>query len=395
MSIVKSITCRRILNSHVEFTNEFAIELSNGAWGIGGSPQGETISIYEDRTISIDPKAIIQTLEGDGLVGRSLGQEEFDHYLQERIPIFGRNNAYGLSLAFFSASSVSRSAFELFGKSEVRLTPPCICCNILNGGWHAYTNPVLSDFPEYLLVSRSDNLEEVIGNHNEIQRVVKEKLISQDKTVVSGNPVNRFATADNRECIEFLLNIRDGLGLSDQFDLMIDASSSDLWTNEGYRLAITDGSVRSSERFCEYWLDIIRQYGLSFLEDPFHEKDLESWQNVTTSQQACKVIGDNLYSSDAGRIEEGAAKEYTHGVVIKPNQAGTITSVRQAMEVAQHTKQIVITSHRSISTESTFLSTLTCMYGVKYIKIGPLMTDYSSVVRLNEIIRLTQGQLCQ
>jgi enolase len=107
------------------------------------------------------------------------------------------------------------------------------------------------------------------------------------------------------------------------------------------------------------------------------------------------VIGDNFYSSDAARIEEGAAKRYAHGAIIKPNQAGTVTGVRKAIEAAQRSGQIVITSHRSISTESTFLSTLTCMYGVKYIKIGPLMTDYSSVVRLNEIIRLTEDQACR
>jgi hypothetical protein len=75
------------------------------------------------------------------------------------------------------------------------------------------------------------------------------------------------------------------------------------------------------------------------------------------------VIGDNFYSSDARRIEEGAANRYTHGAVIKPNQAGTITAVRRAIEVAQRTNQIAITSHRSISTEETFISTLTCMYG--------------------------------
>lgn len=395
MSTIKSIVCRKVLNSHVEFTNEFIVELDDGSIGIGGSPKGETISIYEDRTVSINPETIIQTIEGDGYLGRSLEQEGFDDYLQQRISTFGRNNAYGLSLAFFNATSASRSLFELFDKPEAKLTPPCICCNVLNGGWHAYTNPVLSDFHEYILVSRSNNVEEVIGNHNEIQRAVKERLISQTKTVVSGNPVNRFATADNRECIEFLLNIRDSLGLSDKFDLMIDASGGDFWTDEGYRLSITDDSVRSSEEFYEYWMDIIRQYNLRFLEDPFREKDLESWQRLTTSQQACNVIGDNFYSSDAGRIEEGAAKKYTHGVIVKPNQAGTVTAVRRAIEVAQRTGQIAITSHRSISTESTFLSTLTCMYGVKYIKIGPLMTDYSSVVRLNEIIRLTEDQTCQ
>jgi len=394
MSTIKSIGSRKVLNSHVEFTNEFIIELYDGSIGIGGSPKGETISIYEDKTISIDPVSIIRTIEHDGYLRRPLEQEIFDHYLQQQISAFGRNNAYGLSLAFFNATSERQTPLELINQKEDKLKIPFICFNIINGGKHAYTNPVLSDFPEYLLVSKTNNLEEAIVEHNEIQRVVKEKLIKQEKTFVSGNPVNCFSTADNRECIEFLLNIRDNLGLSDKFDLMIDASSGDLWTDEGYRLAITDGSVWSSEEFSEYWMDIIRQYDLRFLEDPFHEQDMESWQRLTTSQQACYVIGDNFYSSDAERIKEGALKKYTHGVIVKPNQAGTVTAVRQAIDVAQRTDQIAITSHRSISTESTFLSILTCMYGVKYIKIGPLITDYSSVVRLNEIIRLTEVSKC-
>lgn len=390
MSKIKSITHRKVLNSHLEFTNEFIVQLDDGSAGAGAAPQGETISIYEDRAFSIEPETIVQTIEGDGYLGRALEQEGFDDYLQERIPAFGRNNAFALSLAFFNAARTSRSLFELFGKPEAKLEAPCICCNILNGGWHAYTNPVLSDFHEYILVSRSNNIEEVIGNHNEIQRVVRERLLSQTKTVVAGNPVNRFATADNRECVDFLLKIRDSLGLADAFDLMIDASGGDLLTDEGYQLSITDGSVRSSEEFTEYWMDMVRQYGLRFLEDPFHETDYESWQRLTTSQEGCIVIGDNFYSSDATRIEEGAAKNYAHSALIKPNQAGTVTAVRRAIEAAQRTGQIAITSHRSISTESTFLSLLTCMYGVKYIKIGPLVTDYSSVVRLNEIIRLTE-----
>jgi enolase len=380
-----------VLNSHVDFTNEFVVMLDDGSVGIGSSPQGETISIYEDKKVLIEPATIIQRIESDGHLGRALTQEDFDDYLQQRIALFGRNNAYGLSLAFFKAAGVSRPLFDLFNRPVAKLTPPYLCCNILNGGWHAYTNPVLSDFSEYLLVAKSNDVHEVLGNHNEIQRVVREKLIGQTKTVVSGNVVNRFATADNRECIEFLLNIRDSLGLSAAFDLMIDASAGDLWINDGYRLAITDGSMRSSEAFYEYWLDLIAQYNLRFLEDPFREQEPEIWQRLTTAQQACYVIGDNFYSSDAGRIEEGAAKRYTHGAIIKPNQAGTVTAVRRAIEAAQCAGQIVITSHRSISTEETFLSTLTCLYDVKYIKIGPLLTDYSSVVRLNEIVRLAEN----
>jgi len=390
MPAIKRITCRRILNSHVEFTNEFTVELSDGSVGLGGSPQGETISIYEDRKVAIGPETILRTLEAAGVLGREIDQAGFDAVLEAHIPAVGRNNAFSLSLAFFNATSRTRPLDDLFGRPTARLEPPHLCLNILNGGWHAYTNPVLSDFHEYILVAQSTDVEEVIADHNEIQRTVRERLIGQTKTVVSGNPVNRFATADNRECIDFLLKVRDGLGLSRKYDLMIDASGGDLWTDRGYELPITDRSVRTPEQFTEYWLDIIRQYGLRVLEDPFREKDPESWKRLTSAQDACWTIGDNFYSSDAGRIEEGAAKGYTSGAVIKPNQAGTVTAVRRAVEACRRTGQIAITSHRSISTEETFLSALTCLTGVKYIKIGPLATDYSSVVRLNAIIRLTE-----
>jgi len=388
MAKINSIAYRNILNSHVEFTNEFIVELADGSMGIGGSPKGETISMWEDKRATITPETIIKRISAAGCIGKEITQADFDDYLQKEIPSIGRNNSFGLSLSFFNATRATLSIHELFGKSKTKLVPPFLCLNILNGGRHAYTNPVLSDFPEYLLVAQSKNLEEVIADHGEIQRVVKEKLFGKTKTVVCGNLVNRFTTSDNRECIDFLLAIRDDLGLSDKFELMIDASAGDLCTEKGYHLSLTDGSLRVSERFHEYWMDIINQYGLSFLEDPFSEQDEDSWQRLTSSQQSCHIIGDNFYSSDAGRIEAGADKKYSHGAIIKPNQAGTITAARRAVEAAQRKGQICISSHRSISTEETFVSALTCMYGVKYIKIGPLTSDYSSVIRLNEIIRL-------
>ncbi|MGZ5453145.1 MAG: hypothetical protein ACXW2R_02860 [Candidatus Aminicenantales bacterium] len=392
MSVIKSTSYLRVFNSHVGSTNEFIVVLSEGSIGRAASSQGETISIYEDRKIDIDPATIVRTIASDGLFGRDIDQAAFDEYLKGRIPAFGRNNAFALSEAFFSSARETRSASGLFNRPEKKLEPPRLALNILNGGWHAYTNPVLSDFSEFMLVAKSRNIAEVIPEHNAIQSVVRERQLGQPKVVVSGNPVNGFATRDNREPIDFLLKIVEGLGLSGKYELMIDASAGDLWTGEGYRLGITDGRLRSSDEFVDYWSSIIREYGLRFLEDPFHEKDFAAWQALTASGAKCLVIGDNLYSSDEARIREGAANRYANGAVIKPNQAGTVTAVARALEAALETGQLAITSHRSISTESTFLSLLTCVLEAQVIKIGPLLTDYSSIVRLNEIIRLTEGR---
>lgn len=392
MNKIKSVGWRRTLNSHVDFTTEFSVTLVDGSVGYGSSPRGETPSIFEDKGMSADPARIVDALERDGWIGRDIDQASFDGYLEQRVEEYGRNNCYALSLAFFNAIGGFASLIQ--DVPRPRATPfPRVCCNVLNGGWHAYSNPVLSDFHEYLLVSTSNDIERLIGNHNEVQRKVKDALLRQQKTVVNGNPVNRFETADNRECLEFLLTVVDSLGLSREFDLMIDASAGDLWADGTYQLRVTDDSTRDSEGFRDYWSDLLRQYPIRFLEDPFREEDYASWTHLTTSQTSCLVIGDNLYSSNAARIVEGAANHWSHGVVLKPNQAGSVSAVLQAMGAARQTGQIPITSHRSISTEFPFESVLTCFGGVEYFKVGPLTTDYSSVLRLNEMIRLNEQWL--
>jgi len=387
---LKSISCRRILNSHGDFTGEYVVELDGGQVGAGAAPQGETLSIYENERVAIDPETIIASMRRDRVFDTPHTQETFDAYLELHIPQIGRNNAFALSLAFFNAQLQSESFFELFGRRTSPLRSPALCLNILNGGWHAYTNPVLSDFSEFMLVSRSNDIERTIRDHAEVQQRVRERLMSLEKIVVKNNPVHRFKTRDNRECIEFLLDVRDSLGLSDEYDLMIDASAGDLRDGDGYRLPLTDTKLRSAEEFYEYWADLIREYGIGFLEDPFHETDFDNWIKLTKTQKQCTVIGDNLYSSEVSRIEDGAKRTLSHGAIIKPNQSGTVSAVRRAIEAAQRHNMIAITSHRSISTESTFLSVLTCVFDVKYIKIGPLFTDYSSIIRLNEILRLTE-----
>lgn len=389
MAIISFVGWRRILNSHVAFTTEFEIGLSGGSVGLGASPIGETISVYEDKGTPISPSTIVERLQRDALIGKPLDQESFDAYLEERVPIFGRNNCYALSLAFFNASQGTRVPGA--GSGGEPRTMPRICCNILNGGYHAYTNPVLSDFTEYLLVSRGQEIERLIDAHNDIQSLVKEGLRREQPAVVGGNTVVRFATADNRECIEFLLDICDRLGYSDHFDLMIDASAGDLWKEGAYRLAITEGATLSSAEFVQYWSGLLSEYPVRFLEDPFGEQDPDAWIDLTGSQTTCSIIGDNFYSSDAERIARGAEKRCTHGVIVKPNQAGSVTAARRAIEVADQVQQTVIVSHRSISTEYPLESTLTCMHGVNYIKIGPLATDYSAIIRLNELLRQTQA----
>lgn len=386
--MIKSMHFRKILNSHVQFTNEYIIELDNGTFGFGAAPKGETVSLHRKTKVSLDPIDIIEKFRQDGMLNVPLSQQDLDAYLESRMGIFGIGSCYALSLAFLDAHKGSARWVEATD-SLPNSHFPKICLNVLNGGWHAYTNPVLSDFPEFLLMARSSDIKETIDQHNEIQSRIHDALSKCDKVTINGNAVNRQKENENRVWLAFLIDILDELGYSSKYDLMIDASAGDLVSGAKYHFPLTDGSLKSKSEMLDYWLGLIKTYKLSFLEDPFCEQDFENWANLTKVQSDCKIIGDNIYASDPTRIRDGAEKSCTHGIMLKPDASGTVSAAVRSIKAARDGNQIIVTSHRSISTESTFLSELTHRYRVEYIKIGPLNTDYSSVIRFNELIRLS------
>jgi enolase len=387
--LVTSVHYRRILNSHGEFTNEFIIFLNNGSIGRGASPKGETISIYEDKHIDISPKKIIDILKKDRVFFKPLNQEDLDSYLEEKIGLFGRNNSYALSLAFYDANEHFMQTFTIENRTIQNNHIPKLCINILNGGNHAYTNPVQSEFSEFLLVAKTDNLLSFLNDHELIQSRVKDKLRKLDIIYINKNLVYKSDHNDNRDWFDLLQTTLKELGLEKNYDLMIDASASDLWTGQEYRFSITNNFSMTKEEMCTYWFDLIKDYNLKILEDPFHETDFESWHNLTNNQFKCKIVGDNLYSGDHKRIAQGIDKKYTHGIILKPNQAGTVSNTIKSINLVQQHNHLLIVSHRSISTESTFLAHISNKYNAEYIKNGPILTDYSSIIRLNEFIRLT------
>ncbi|MDZ4168249.1 MAG: hypothetical protein U1E26_01150 [Coriobacteriia bacterium] len=361
------------------------VELGCGSLGTGSSSQGETISIYEDHGPAVDPNRVVEAVVRDGILGGEMDQAGFDRYLDSRMGDFGRNTCFALSLAFSDASAISAGTERRDG-----LKPPRICFNVLNGGLHAYTNPVLSDFAEFLVVPTHDDLLRSLSEHGRIQDAIAARLLTSSQVVVNDHKVNAFAKRDNKAPFRFLVEVLEELGLRSEYDVMVDASAGDLWASDRYHFPVTDGSSRTSEEMCAYWLDLVEEFSIGVLEDPFHEQDFAAWTALTDQcGDRCMVVGDNLYSSDADRIAAGARGGHSTAAIVKPNQAGTVSATVGAIETAQAGGLTVITSHRSISTESTFVCDVTCERNVPYIKIGPLFSDYSSVIRLNHILRLT------
>jgi enolase len=167
---------------------------------------------------------------------------------------------------------------------------------------------------------------------------------------------------------------------------MIDAAAGHLRTRDGYQLTLTQGGLLSTEQMLGYWREILSQYPVQLLEDPFGEQDVQAWAALTAEFPDRLIAGDDLCSGQASAIEAAADRGMISAVMIKPNQAGTVTAVVRAMKIAMKRGLVAIPSHRSIETEPNWLSDLCYAFGVHYVKLG-LMSDFETITKLNRLVR--------
>jgi enolase len=384
--VLQSVSSGPTINSQGRLTDEFRLCFEGGASGRGSSPMGETRSRYEANAEPVSAPQVLDRLAADGVIGREFSQHEFDGYLAGSAARLGSSAVFALSCAFFDAALGASGALAPSAGSGPGPAPR-FCLNILNGGQHAYTNPVLSDFHEFLLVPTHADLEQLLEDHQAIQARVKAHLSQCGTTMVNGNVVHVLGRGGNRECIEFLLGLLEELGLSGRYGLMIDAAAAQLWNGSAYALELAEKQTFTPQAFEDYWGSVLDKYPLAWLEDPFAEHDLEHWRRLTAKAGDCCVLGDDVHSGDPARLRDLLVRACISGVILKPDQAGSISATLEAVAIAREAAAPLILSHRSISTDALVLPHLMVHCGIELAKFGPLLSDFSAVLKINEVLR--------
>jgi len=176
----------------------------------------------------------------------------------------------------------------------------------------------------------------------------------------------------NRAAVEFVANSIDHAGLGGEVWVAIDVAAGQLIDQDGrYRLAIED---RSLDR--EAWIDElarwVRDLPLRSIEDPLDEDDWEGWREARLAIGAAQLIGDDLFATDAGRLERGIRDGAADAILVKPNQRGTLTEAAQVLRTAAERGCRTIVSARSGESEDDWLADLAVGWRAGQIKVGSL-----------------------
>lgn len=318
----------------------------------------------------------------------------------------GGNVILGISVAFVRALAdkrrlaewqVVREEFFPWGVIE---RPPLIFANFLEGGVHAKNNLAVQ---EYLVVAETEGgMEEAVAGLIAFYREVGERLAKERGVKAlpvgdeggyvldfennfaplaalakpgfpgsrnSASPPSRFAPA------EFSL---PGLRLG------LDVAANGFYSDGRY---VFEGGSKSSEEMAAVYSDYFRRTNALFsIEDPFAETDAVGFKTLRQKFPDKFIVGDDLTVTNAALIDEYAGKGAISAVIIKPNQAGTVTEACAAIHAARKHGVSVIVSHRGEESGDSFIIHLAKAAGADGVKIGPPVRE--RILKYNELLRL-------
>jgi enolase len=406
MSRIQSLLAREVLDSRGNPTVEVEACLASGALGRAVVPSGASTGSAEavelrdggERYGGKGVRRAVAHVQGEiaeALVGmEATAQRAVDDRLceldgTEHKARLGANAILGTSLAVAKAAAaeVGLPLFRYLGGVDAHVLPVPMM-NVLNGGVHA-DNTV--DFQEFMVVplgapSYAEALRAGVETYHALRRVLGERGLRSGVGDEGG-----FAPdlARNEDAVELLVEAIAAAGYApgEEVAVALDAAASELWRDGRYVLA-GEGRELTAHELVEVYASLCERYPVVSIEDGMAEDDWDGWCLLTEALGArVQLVGDDVFVTDAERLERGVETGVANAVLVKPNQVGTLTETLATVDLARRCGYGAVVSHRSGETEDTTIADLAVATGCGQIKTGaPARSE--RVAKYNQLLRI-------
>ncbi len=276
------------------------------------------------------------------------------------------------------------------GLYPFRLPVPMM--NLLNGGCHG-DNAL--QVQEFLVIPQGGTFSECLRCGVEVFTALGDCLKSQGLSVSVGDeggyapPLKR-----TEEALDFLMAAieKSGYKAGEEVYLGLDVAASTLYEKGIYHLE----GKKSVKELIGWYSSLCEQYPLVSIEDGCAEEDEEGWCLLMERLgDKIKVIGDDVFVTKESLLCEGLRRGIANGILIKPNQCGTLTETLGAISKAHKGGWICAVSHRSGETNDSFIADLSVGTGSDFIKAGApcrgeRVSKYNTLLRIEEELSTPQ-----
>ncbi|XP_060840115.1 enolase-like isoform X2 [Rhopalosiphum padi] len=289
----------------------------------------------------------------------------------------GANAILGVSIAVTNAGArqegipLYKHIANLAGNEQIALPVPAF--NVINGGSHAGNKLAMQEF--MILPTGARSFSEAIQMGSEVyqhlKNVIKDKY-GLHATLVGDEGGFAPNIIDSKECLRLIETAIKKAGYKEKIKIGIDVAASEFYVDGGmYDLDFKNKSANkdktkiiSTDQLLAYYQEIVNEFPVITIEDPFDENHWEAWTKFTKSTNI-QVVGDDLTVTNPIRITEAINKKACNCLLLKINQIGTITESIDAHLLAKKNGWSTMVSHRSGETEDTFIADLVVGLGAK------------------------------
>jgi len=411
--MIKEVKAREILDSRGNPTVE--VTISDGEYTVSASvPSGASTGAYEAVELRDNEerfsgrgvnKAIhnVVNIIGPAIQGMDpASQDEIDRKMLEldgtpNKANLGANATLGVSLAVARlAAKRSGQPLYLYLKNlasvKVLRSSPYLYMNFINGGKHAHS-PL--KFQEYHVVPMTDSIEEGILIGHKVQSELKKTITSQYGSISSniGDEGGFVPDIKNpEEPLKLIMETVGILGLTNKVKLAMDVAADSFYNPETGKYMISDDSEITAEELSKVYKKMVETYPILSIEDPFFEEDFDHFAKLRQEIEASGtfLVGDDLTVTNMERLEKANMMKSIGGIIIKPNQIGTLTETIKAIKYSLENNINPIVSHRSGETNDDFIADLAFAFGVFGIKAGALQRG-ERVAKYNRLKEIQNG----
>jgi len=200
------------------------------------------------------------------------------------------------------------------------------------------------------------------------------------------------AFSTNEAALEMLVRAIEDAGFTpgDEVGISLDIAASEFFADGHYHLKV-ENRILDSDGLQEMIADWIERYPIVSVEDPVAEHDHAGMKKFTnTVGKSVQVVGDDYLVTNADRVTAAAQRGACNAVLIKPNQAGTLSEAKAALGAARRMGFGAICSARSGETEDVTVVHLAVGWGVPQLKVGSFSRS-ERMAKWNECLRIEEA----
>ncbi|MBN9499409.1 MAG: phosphopyruvate hydratase [Alphaproteobacteria bacterium] len=408
MAKIVSVKGRRVWDSRARPTVETEIALADGATGRAIAPagasmgSGEAVDLRDGGTSQggMDVTRAVANVAGplaEALIGLdATDQAAVDRAIRacdnsQRFERLGGNAAIATSMAVLHAAAASaRAPLDEYLAAGGPVSIPVPEIQIFGGGAHAGRRVDIQDF--LIVCPSARNFAEALDRTADVYHAARKLLKDEGRlqgVADEGGFWPVFATND--EALEMLVRAIEAAGYTpgDEVHIALDIAASDFGRNGRYKLGLENREL-DSDAMCDMLLGWLDRYPILSIEDPLAEDDHAGFMRfMAAAGDRVQVVGDDLLVTDPARVATAARDKLVNCALIKPNQIGTVTETKAALDAAKAGGISAIVSARSGETEDISIAPFAVGWNAGQFKVGSIARG-ERTAKWNEMLRIEE-----